>query len=92
MLVAWLIGDHLLLKTGSYEVIFMNLCVVQTVAMVMLLRDFGTYGTIPNGCTITHTWPALYVHYKFFYTERHSYCNAEVITALIQIIFEIVIN
>jgi hypothetical protein len=30
----------------SYSIIFMNVCVVTTVAMVMLLRDFRPYGII----------------------------------------------
>jgi uncharacterized YccA/Bax inhibitor family protein len=47
MLVAWLVGDHLLLRNfGPYVIIFMNVCVVITVAMVMLLRDFGRHGTV----------------------------------------------
>jgi hypothetical protein len=37
-----LVGDHLLLiDFGPYGIIFLNMCVVTTVAMVMLLRDFG---------------------------------------------------
>jgi hypothetical protein len=40
MLVAWLVSDHLLLRNfGPYWIIFMNVCVVMTVAMVMLLRS-----------------------------------------------------
>jgi hypothetical protein len=47
VLVAWLIGDHLLLRDlGPYGIIFMNVHVVITVAMVMLLRDCGPYGII----------------------------------------------
>jgi hypothetical protein len=38
----WLDGDHLLFRDCvPYGIIFMNLCVVITVAMVMLLRDFS---------------------------------------------------
>jgi hypothetical protein len=29
---------------GPYGIVFMNVCVVITVAMVLLLRDFGPYG------------------------------------------------
>jgi hypothetical protein len=42
MLVGRLVNYHLLLRDfGPYVIIFMNVCVVITVAMVMLLRDFG---------------------------------------------------
>jgi hypothetical protein len=42
-IVGWLLDDHLLLSDfGPNEIIFMNVFVV-TVAMVMLLRDFGLY-------------------------------------------------
>jgi uncharacterized YccA/Bax inhibitor family protein len=41
-LVAWLVGDHLLLRDfGPYGIIFTNMCVVITVAMVILLRDLS---------------------------------------------------
>jgi hypothetical protein len=43
-LVAWLVGDHLMLRDFCpYVIIFMNVRVVITVAVVMLLRDFGSY-------------------------------------------------
>jgi hypothetical protein len=46
-LVDWLLGDHLLLRDFyPYVNIFMNVCVVITVAMVMLWRDFGPYGIL----------------------------------------------
>jgi F0F1-type ATP synthase assembly protein I len=49
-LVGWLIGwliDHLLLmESGPYGIIFMNVCVGVIVAMVILLRDFGPCGII----------------------------------------------
>jgi uncharacterized YccA/Bax inhibitor family protein len=46
-----LVGDHLLLRdVGPYGIIFMNVCVVRTVAMVMQLRDFGPYGIIFMMC------------------------------------------
>jgi hypothetical protein len=36
-----IVGDYLLLRDfGSYGIIIMNVCVVITVAMVMLLREF----------------------------------------------------
>jgi hypothetical protein len=45
------VGDHLLLRNfGSYGIIFINVCVVVTVAMVMLLRDFEPYGTKNYEC------------------------------------------
>jgi uncharacterized YccA/Bax inhibitor family protein len=38
---------------GPYGIIFMNLCVVITVAMVINLRDFGPYGIIfMNMCVV----------------------------------------
>jgi hypothetical protein len=44
-LVAWFLGEHLLLKDFEpYVIIFMNVGVVITVAIVKLLRDFGPYG------------------------------------------------
>jgi uncharacterized YccA/Bax inhibitor family protein len=36
----------LLRDFGPYGIIFMNVCVVITVAMLMLLREFGPYGII----------------------------------------------
>jgi hypothetical protein len=46
-LVAWWVGDHLLSRDfGPYVMIFMNVCVVITVAMVMVLRDFESHGII----------------------------------------------
>jgi uncharacterized membrane protein (DUF441 family) len=40
VLVAWLVGDHLLLRDfGLPGMIFMNVYVI-TIAMVMLFRDF----------------------------------------------------
>jgi uncharacterized YccA/Bax inhibitor family protein len=37
MLVAWLVGEHLLLRDfGPCGIIFMNACVVITIAMVMM--------------------------------------------------------
>jgi hypothetical protein len=36
-----LVGDHLLFRDfETYGIIFMNLCVI-TIAMLMLLRDYG---------------------------------------------------
>jgi hypothetical protein len=41
----WLVSKHLLLSDfRPYVIIFMNVWVVITVAMVMLLRNFGSYG------------------------------------------------
>jgi hypothetical protein len=40
--VGWMAVDHLPLRDlGPYVIMFMNVCVVITVAMVMLLRDLG---------------------------------------------------
>jgi hypothetical protein len=36
----------LLRYLGPYEIIFMTMCVVITVAMVILLRDFGPWDNI----------------------------------------------
>jgi uncharacterized YccA/Bax inhibitor family protein len=42
-------GNHLLLRGfGPYEIIFMYVCVVITVAMVLLLRDFRPYEIMTN--------------------------------------------
>jgi hypothetical protein len=42
-----LVGDHLLFRDfGPYGIIFKNVCVIITVAMVMLLRYFGPRGII----------------------------------------------
>jgi hypothetical protein len=39
--VAWFVGYHLLVRDfGPYRIIFMNVCVVITDAMVRLLRNF----------------------------------------------------
>jgi hypothetical protein len=47
VLVAWFVGDHLLFwDFGPYGIIYMNVCVVITVVMVKLLRDFASYGII----------------------------------------------
>jgi hypothetical protein len=47
MLVGWFIGEHFLLRDFEpYGIIFMTMCVVITVAMIMLIRDFGPYGII----------------------------------------------
>jgi hypothetical protein len=44
VLVTWLVGDHLPLRDfGPYGIIFINVCVVMTVATVMLLKDFWPY-------------------------------------------------
>lgn len=47
-LVSWLIWcDYLLLKDfRSCGIMFMIVCVVITVATVMLLRDFGPFGLV----------------------------------------------
>jgi hypothetical protein len=43
-LVGWLLGYHLLLMDfGPYDITFMNVYIVMTVAMVMLLRDFKVH-------------------------------------------------
>jgi hypothetical protein len=43
----WLVGDNLLLRDfGLYWIIFMNVCVIITVAMVKILRYFWPYGII----------------------------------------------
>jgi hypothetical protein len=43
--LGWLVGDHSLLSEFEpYGIKFTNVCVVITVAMVMLLSDFGPYG------------------------------------------------
>jgi hypothetical protein len=43
----WLAGDHLMLRDfGPYGIIFMNVSVVITVAIVMLLRNFKPCGII----------------------------------------------
>jgi hypothetical protein len=60
MLVAWLVGDNLLLRdSGPYGIIFMNVCVVITVAMVMLLRNFGPYGKISMTVFTTLDFPVI---------------------------------
>jgi hypothetical protein len=42
-----LVGDHVLLRDfGPYGIIFMNVFVVITVAMVMMFGDFGPHGII----------------------------------------------
>jgi hypothetical protein len=41
-----LVGNHLLLRDFGPYGIFMNLCVVLTVAMVTMLRNCGHYGII----------------------------------------------
>jgi hypothetical protein len=42
--VASLVGDQFLLRDfEAYRLMFMNGCIFITVAMVMLLRDFGPY-------------------------------------------------
>jgi hypothetical protein len=44
--IGWLVGDNLLLRYfGPYVIIF-HVCVVITVAMVIMLRDFAPYGII----------------------------------------------
>jgi hypothetical protein len=44
---SWLVGNYLLLRDfGPYGIIFMNVCVVITVAMVMQLKGFQPYGII----------------------------------------------
>jgi hypothetical protein len=40
----WLVADHLLLTDFGPYWIFMNVCVVITLVVIMLLRDFGHYG------------------------------------------------
>jgi hypothetical protein len=46
-LVGWLVSDHSLPRGfGPYGIISINVCVVITVAMVMLLMDFGPCGLI----------------------------------------------
>jgi hypothetical protein len=43
----WLFGDHLIFEIFEpYAIIFTNVCIVITVAMVMVLREFGQYGII----------------------------------------------
>jgi hypothetical protein len=50
----WLLGDHLLLRDfGPYGIIFMNVCVVITVAMVILLQDLGPYVVNIYDCVFT---------------------------------------
>jgi hypothetical protein len=50
----WLVGDHLLLKDfNPYGIIFMNVRVVITFAMVMLLRDSGLYEIIFMACVLS---------------------------------------
>jgi hypothetical protein len=51
VLVVWLVGDHLLLSNFGPYGIFMNACVVITVAAVML-RNFGPYGMFMNACVV----------------------------------------
>jgi hypothetical protein len=42
-----LVDDNLhVTDFGPYGIIYMNMCVVITVAVVMLLKDFGPYGII----------------------------------------------
>jgi hypothetical protein len=50
-MVAWLVGDHLLLRYfGSYGILLFNVVVI-TAATVMPLRDFWAYGiTIMGMC------------------------------------------
>jgi hypothetical protein len=53
VLVAWLVGYHLLLRDfGPCGIIFMNVCVVISVDMVMLLRDFRPYGILFMVCVL----------------------------------------
>jgi hypothetical protein len=42
ILVGWLVGNHSLATDfGPYGTVFMNVCVVITIAVVMLLQNFG---------------------------------------------------
>jgi uncharacterized YccA/Bax inhibitor family protein len=42
--MCWLVGDNLMLRDfGPYGIIFINVCVVITVAMLILLSDVGPY-------------------------------------------------
>jgi hypothetical protein len=55
LLVAWLVGDYLLLRDfDPYVIIFMNVSVVLTVAVLILLRDFG-----PCGITFDYVFAVL---------------------------------
>jgi hypothetical protein len=61
-LVGLSVGDHLLLRDfGPYVIIFMNVCVVLTLAMAMLSRDFGPYD---------HSSTVHYVHVLLFNTAQ----------------------
>jgi hypothetical protein len=41
-MVAWLVGYHLLLRYfGPHRLMCMNVCVVNTIVILMMLRDFG---------------------------------------------------
>jgi hypothetical protein len=52
--MCYVVCGHVLLRDfWPYEIIFMNLCVVITVAMAMLLKDFGSYGIIITACVFT---------------------------------------
>jgi hypothetical protein len=46
-LAGWLVGDYFLLTDFKpYVILFMKVCIIITVAIVILLRDFGTCGII----------------------------------------------
>jgi hypothetical protein len=85
----WLLGDHLLLRDfGPYGIIFMNVCVVITVAMVILLQDFGPYVVNIYDCVFTtlnfsviHGQLPSYFLILFYrrvqgFTERFSHQNS----------------
>lgn len=44
--MCWTVGWLLQRETGSHEIIFTNVYVLTTVATVMLLRDFCSYGLV----------------------------------------------
>jgi hypothetical protein len=46
----------LLRNFGPYGIIFINVCVVITIAMVMLLKDFGVYGIILGLLSQNRPW------------------------------------
>jgi hypothetical protein len=50
LFVGWMVSDHLLLRHfGPYMIVFMNVRLVTTVAMVMILRDF-------KSCLLSVCW------------------------------------
>jgi hypothetical protein len=58
----------------------MIVCVVITVAMVMLLREFGALWDNIYDYVIIYPWPT---RRMYFYTQQHSYYNLNIRSYLI---------